>query len=91
MGVFMLAVLFTLVCNCHGVNPGFRTTITGKGLDYGECFEFILYSYKSNLYHIETVNVTQFCVNYSVHHASFVQTIILQFLHNRSQEKGLLE
>lgn len=46
MGVFMLAVLFSLVCNCHGVNPGFRTTITGKGLDYGECFEFILYSYK---------------------------------------------
>ena len=49
------------------------------------------YTLISNLYHIETVNVTQFCVNYSVHHASFVQTIILQFLHNRSQEKGLLE
>ena len=58
MGVFMLAVLFSLVCSCLGVNPGFRTTITGKGLDYGECFEFIytLIANIGNLYHIETVN-----------------------------------
>ena len=34
-----------------------------------------------NLYHIEAV---KFCVNYSVHRASFVQTIIAQFFHNRS-------
>ena len=38
MGVFMVAVFFSLLCNCLGVNPGFRTTITGKGLDYSECF-----------------------------------------------------
>ena len=32
----------------------------------------------SNLYHIETVNY-QLCVNYSVHHASFMRPIIVQF------------
>ena len=28
--------------------------------------------------------ITQFCVNYSVHHANFVQTIIVQLVHNKS-------
>ena len=48
----------------------------------------------SNLYHIETVNYNLICVNYSVHHASFVQTIIVQLLHNkesRAHKNGRLE
>ena len=34
-GLTLLSVA-SIICGCFAVNPGFRTTITNKGLDYGE-------------------------------------------------------
>ena len=39
---------------------------------------------------LRQLTITQFCVNYFVHYTSFVQTIIVQFLHNRSIYPPLL-
>ena len=45
----------------------------------------IIYTDVFPVYPIYTIlsqqTISQFCVNYSLHHASFVQTIVVQFLH----------